>query len=64
MAPDCVPASRLMAFSNLHVEFPENRNIIANLRPESAGDWLLVAGDVGERFAYIEWALRTRQPRG
>jgi 3',5'-cyclic AMP phosphodiesterase CpdA len=63
MAPDCVPASRLMAFSDLHVGFPENRNIIANLRPESADEWLLVAGDVGERFADIEWALQTLSER-
>lgn len=27
------------------------------LWPESADDWLLVAGDVGERLADIEWAL-------
>jgi 3',5'-cyclic AMP phosphodiesterase CpdA len=32
---------------------------VAGLRPESPGDWLLVAGDVGERADDIEWALRT-----
>jgi 3',5'-cyclic AMP phosphodiesterase CpdA len=41
------------------VAFPENREIIEGLRPESSQDWLLLAGDVGEVFADIEWALRT-----
>lgn len=37
--------------------FPENRKIVEELRPASDGDWLLVAGDVGETVADIEWAL-------
>ena len=49
---------RLLAFSDFHVAYQENREIIGSLRPESEADWLLVAGDVGERFADIEWALR------
>jgi len=32
---------------------------VANLRPGSARDWLLVAGDVAEKAADIEWTLRT-----
>lgn len=56
-------APRLLAFSDLHVAYPENREIIANLWPESAADWLLVAGDVAERFADIEWALRVLSSR-
>jgi 3',5'-cyclic AMP phosphodiesterase CpdA len=39
------------------VAFPENRKIVEDLRPESDADWLLVAGDVGETAADIEWAL-------
>jgi 3',5'-cyclic AMP phosphodiesterase CpdA len=39
------------------VGYPENRSIIEGLRPGSPGDWLIVAGDVGELFADIEWAL-------
>ena len=39
---------RLLALSDLHVAFPENRKIIEDLRPESEGDWLLLAGDAGE----------------
>jgi 3',5'-cyclic AMP phosphodiesterase CpdA len=48
---------RLLATSDLHVAFPENRKIVEDLWPESDADWLLVAGDVGENTADIEWAL-------
>jgi 3',5'-cyclic AMP phosphodiesterase CpdA len=54
---------RLLALSDLHVAFPENRKIVEDLRPECADDWLLLAGDVGELFADIEWALRTLSQR-
>jgi 3',5'-cyclic AMP phosphodiesterase CpdA len=47
----------LLAVSDLHVGFPENKEIVAGLRPRSPGDWLIVAGDVGEFEADIEWAL-------
>jgi 3',5'-cyclic AMP phosphodiesterase CpdA len=57
------PAPRLLALSDLHVSFPENRKLVEELRPESAADWLLLAGDVGELFAGIEWALRTLSAR-
>lgn len=57
------PPPRLLAFSDLHVGFQENREIIEGLRPESEADWLLVAGDVGELFADIEWALRVLSRR-
>ena len=40
-----------------------NRGLVAGLRPRSAADWLLVAGDVGERLPDIEWALRTLSER-
>ncbi len=56
-------APRLLAVSDLHVGFPENRMIVENLRPGSASDWLLVAGDVGEVVADIEWTLRTLSER-
>jgi 3',5'-cyclic AMP phosphodiesterase CpdA len=54
---------RLLALSDLHVAFPENRRLIAELRPRAEGDWLLLGGDVGELFADIEWALRTLSSR-
>ncbi len=43
--------------------FAENREITEGLRPQSAADWLIVAGDVGEQVADITWALRTLSRR-
>lgn len=54
---------RLLALSDLHVAFPENRKIVEDLRPGSAGDWLLLAGDIGELAGDIEWVLRTLRER-
>lgn len=48
---------RLFATSDLHVGYQENKEIVSGLRPEGPGDWLIVAGDVGEFAADIEWAL-------
>ncbi|MER7006044.1 metallophosphoesterase [Dactylosporangium sp. NPDC000555] len=48
---------KLFAISDLHVGYAENREIVARMRPESPDDWLLVPGDVAERFADVEWAL-------
>jgi len=53
----------LLAVSDLHVGFPQNRPLVADLGPRSAGDWLIVAGDVGEFVADIEWALRLLSER-
>jgi 3',5'-cyclic AMP phosphodiesterase CpdA len=36
---------------------------VARLRPTSSPDWLIVAGDVGEFAADIEWALGTLRER-
>lgn len=48
----------LYAVSDLHVGYRENRAFVADqLHPASPADWLLVAGDVGEFLADIEWAL-------
>jgi predicted phosphodiesterase len=38
---------RLLALSDLHVAFPENRKLIEELRPACDEDWLLLAGDIG-----------------
>jgi 3',5'-cyclic AMP phosphodiesterase CpdA len=51
--------SRLMAVSDLHVGYPENREIVQSMRPRSASDWLIVAGDVADLAADIQWALGT-----
>ncbi|MEU6479289.1 metallophosphoesterase [Streptomyces sp. NPDC047017] len=48
---------KLMAISDLHVAFEDNRRVLEELRPEDPGDWLLVAGDVGELLSDVEWAL-------
>ncbi|MGW4798319.1 metallophosphoesterase family protein, partial [Nonomuraea sp. NPDC004297] len=50
-------ASRLLAVSDLHIGYPENRAVVEELKPVTPGDWLLVAGDVGERLTGITWAL-------
>lgn len=49
----------LLAVSDLHVGFAENRELVAGLNPRTTADWLIVAGDVGEFTADIEWALGT-----
>ncbi|MEV0425894.1 metallophosphoesterase [Micromonospora sp. NPDC050495] len=50
-------SGNLLAVSDLHVAYQENRDVVAGLRPETDDDCLIVAGDVGELFADIEWAL-------
>jgi 3',5'-cyclic AMP phosphodiesterase CpdA len=52
-----VTQGTLRAISDLHVGYAENRRIVEELRPSSPDDWLIVAGDVGELAADIEWAL-------
>jgi 3',5'-cyclic AMP phosphodiesterase CpdA len=52
-----VSAGKLLAVSDLHVDHPENRVLVDRLRPSSAADWLIVAGDVADRIAGVEWAL-------
>src|SRR5437868_5223638 len=51
--------SGLYGISDLHVGFSDNRAFVEGLWPTSEGDWLIVAGDVGERFSDVEWTLRT-----
>jgi 3',5'-cyclic AMP phosphodiesterase CpdA len=53
----------LWALSDLHVSYPENRRFVSELRPEAEDDWLLVAGDVAEYVANVEWALRALSER-
>ncbi|GAB3601371.1 metallophosphoesterase [Kineococcus gypseus] len=59
----------LLAISDLHVRYAENRAVVDGLRPGAVEDWLVVAGDVGElstdvvatmallreRFAQVVW---------
>jgi len=53
----------LLAVSDLHVGFPENRAIAERLQPVTESDWLIVAGDVGERADDIERVLTTLSNR-
>jgi 3',5'-cyclic AMP phosphodiesterase CpdA len=53
-----VEEPRLLAVSDLHVRYPENRAIVEDLRPTSDGDWLIVAGDVAEEIGDVAWVLR------
>jgi 3',5'-cyclic AMP phosphodiesterase CpdA len=56
-------AGRLLAISDLHVGYRENRDLLAGLRPGSPADWLIVAGDVAERMADVAWALELLSER-
>lgn len=53
----------LLAISDLHVGHPANRELLRGLHPDSPADWLIVAGDVAERTADIEWALKVLAER-
>jgi 3',5'-cyclic AMP phosphodiesterase CpdA len=55
---DSGSGGKLLAVSDLHVSYAENRSIVKALRPQSEADWLLVAGDVSERLADIALVLR------
>ncbi|MGW6205338.1 metallophosphoesterase family protein [Streptomyces sp. NPDC055089] len=55
--PTSLTPGKLFALSDQHVAHTENRRITESIRPESDDDWLLVAGDVGEKFEDIAWAL-------
>jgi 3',5'-cyclic AMP phosphodiesterase CpdA len=48
---------KLLAVADLHIAYEENRRIVESLRPDSDTDWLIVAGDVAEMYADVEWAL-------
>jgi hypothetical protein len=50
-------AGRLLAISDLHIGYPENRAFADALAPGDPGDWLIVAGDVGEVFADVGFVL-------
>jgi 3',5'-cyclic AMP phosphodiesterase CpdA len=58
-----VPPASLVAVSDLHVGYSENREIVENLVPNSPGDWLIVCGDVAETVEDIEWALSVLRNR-
>jgi 3',5'-cyclic AMP phosphodiesterase CpdA len=51
-----VVAVRLLATSDLHVSHRINRDALAELPPHG-NDWLIVAGDIGERPEHLRFAL-------
>jgi Calcineurin-like phosphoesterase len=54
---------QLLAVSDLHIGYPENRALVDGMRPGSDDDWLIVAGDVAETVADIDRALTTLSGR-
>lgn len=46
----------LYALSDLHLGHRLNREAVANL-PAHPDDWLILAGDLGEKLAHLSWAL-------
>lgn len=52
----------LHAISDLHLDYDENRELVARL-PARPGDWLALAGDVGHGAERLRWALATLRPR-
>ncbi|WP_235921614.1 metallophosphoesterase family protein [Lentzea tibetensis] len=54
---------KLWATSDLHVSYQDNRHVVEEMRSSSTGDWLIIAGDIGEKFTDIEWTLETLRPR-
>jgi 3',5'-cyclic AMP phosphodiesterase CpdA len=58
-----VSDGKLLAIGDLHVEHPENREIVGLIEPGSAADWLIVCGDVADAPADVEWALRLLSER-
>ncbi|NJP67851.1 metallophosphoesterase [Streptomyces spiramenti] len=48
---------RLLAVSDLHIAYEENRAVLQALHPTSADDWLIVAGDVAEKVEDVVSAL-------
>ncbi len=63
MASTVGGAGQLLAISDLHIGYEENRALVEKMRPETDDDWLVVAGDVAETVADIRWALQTLSGR-
>lgn len=53
---------KLFAVSDLHLGCLENREVLDAI-PAHPDDWLVLAGDVGERLSHLELALTTLTPR-
>ncbi|MDQ1294432.1 MAG: hypothetical protein QG608_2315 [Actinomycetota bacterium] len=53
----------LLAVSDLHLGYEENREVVRSLAPRQDGDWLIIAGDLAEKVEDIEWGLRLAAER-
>ena len=53
----------LVAVADLHVDHPENRELVQGMQPRSETDWLILCGDVADRPAELEWALSMLRER-
>lgn len=53
---------RLLAISDLHLGHPVNRHHLDTIG-EAPGDWLILAGDIGETEAHLELCFRHLKPR-
>jgi 3',5'-cyclic AMP phosphodiesterase CpdA len=63
VAPSDGPAGSLLAISDLHITYPENRRVFECLRPRTPADWLIVCGDVSEVGEDVGWALGVLRER-
>jgi 3',5'-cyclic AMP phosphodiesterase CpdA len=52
----------LYALSDLHLGYAANRGALAEITPRP-DDWLILAGDVGETLAHLEFAFKILKPR-
>lgn len=53
---------RLFGLSDLHVNHAANRETLEAL-PAHPDDWLILAGDIGEKFEHLDWTFRTLGPK-
>ena len=56
-ADDRADRPALLAISDLHVGYSENRQLLERIHPGHDEDWLIVAGDCGELFDDVLWVL-------
>jgi hypothetical protein len=53
---------KLLAISDLHVGYSDNRRAVSEMLPRP-DDWLILGGDLGETFDHVRFVLDTLGPR-
>jgi len=53
---------KLLAISDLHVGYADNRQALSTMTPRP-DDWLIVGGDLGETFDHVRFVFDTLGPR-